>query len=82
MLILKPATEERVVRKVRAGTFGSEDDVVRAGLDLLEALERDRSDVQRAVAEAQEQLDRGEFVSADESRRRTSALLDSLRPEK
>lgn len=75
MLKVKPATEKRVAEKVRTGAFESEDDVVREGLELIEAREAFR----QAVAEGQAELDRGEYVTRDESRRRMAELADRYR---
>ena len=76
MLKLKKATEQRVADKVRAGSFQSEDDVVRHGLDLIEAQEAFR----QAVAEGEAQLDRGEYVTAEQSQQRIRAVIERHRP--
>jgi Arc/MetJ-type ribon-helix-helix transcriptional regulator len=76
MLKLKKATEQRIASKVRAGSFQSEDDVVCQGLDLIEAREAFR----QAVAEGEAQLDRGEYVTAEQSRQRIRAVIERHRP--
>lgn len=75
MLKVKPTTEQRVAEKVRTGAFQSEDDVVREGLELIDAREAFR----QAVAEGQAQLDRGEHVTREESRRRMAEIADHYR---
>ena len=80
MLKLKPALEERVTEKVRSGSFSSADELIETTLDAYEQQERDRESIQRAIAEGQAQLDRGEYVSAEESRRRTRDIIDRYRP--
>jgi Arc/MetJ-type ribon-helix-helix transcriptional regulator len=76
MLKLNKATEQRVADKVRAGAFRNEDEVVRCGLDLIEAQEAFR----RAVAEGEAQLDRGEYVTAEQSQERIRAVIERHRP--
>lgn len=72
---LKSETEMRLRQKVASGDFSSEDDVVRAGLDLLE----DSEALQRAVAEGEAQIAAGEIVTASQSRTRSQELLDKFR---
>lgn len=72
---LKKETEERVREKVASGTFSSEDEVVRAGLELIE----DSEALQKAVAEGEAQIASGQVLTASESRARSQALLDKLR---
>lgn len=76
MLKLQKTTEQRVADKVRAGGFQSDDDVVREGLDLIEAREAFR----QAVAAGEAELDRGEYVTAEQSRQRIMAVIERHRP--
>ena len=64
-------TEQRVKAKVASGGYGSEDDVVQAGLESLEEGEA----LRKAIAEAEQQIARGQVVSETESRRRTKEVL-------
>ncbi len=68
-------TEQRVKEKVASGHFGSEEDVIQAGLESLDEGEGLRA----AIAEAELQISRGQIVTESESRRRTKELLEQLR---
>lgn len=76
MLKINKATEQRIADKVRDGAFRSDDEVVSRGLDLIEAQEAFR----RAVEEGEAQLDRGEFVTATQSRERIREIIERHRP--
>jgi Arc/MetJ-type ribon-helix-helix transcriptional regulator len=83
MLKTKPATEERVAAQVRRGAFESEDDVVAASLDLLEQQQGtiDRTALRAAIEEGEAARARGEFVTAEESRRSRRAIIERYRPK-
>ena len=67
-------TEKRLREKVDSGTYSSAEDVVQAGLELLDEGE----ELAAAIAEAEEQFARGEIVTESESRARTQKLLAEL----
>lgn len=73
---LSKQTEEEVEAKVRSGIYRSADEVIQEGLALIEAREAFR----KAVAEGEAELDRREYVSAAESRRRVRAIIERHRP--
>jgi len=75
-VILTKQTEEDVEARVRAGHYQSADEVIQEGLALIEAREAFR----QAVAAGEAELDRGEYVTAEESRRRVRAIIDRRRP--
>jgi Arc/MetJ-type ribon-helix-helix transcriptional regulator len=83
MLKTKPATEERIAAQVRRGAFESEDDVIAASLDLLEQQQGtiDRVALRAAIEEGEAARARGEFVSAEESRRSRQAIIERHRPK-
>lgn len=83
MLKTKPATEERIAAQVRRGAFKSEDDVIAASLDLLEQQQGtiDRAALRAAIEEGEAARARGEFVSAEESRRSRQAIIERYRPK-
>ncbi|MEK7188104.1 MAG: type II toxin-antitoxin system ParD family antitoxin [Patescibacteria group bacterium] len=68
-------TEQEIEEKVRSGGYQSADELIQEGLALIEAREAFR----RAVAEGQAELDRGEYVTREESRRRMAELADRYR---
>jgi putative addiction module CopG family antidote len=68
-------TEERLKEKIASGRYESEEDVIQAGLERLDEAEALRT----AIAEAEEQIVRGQVVTETESRRRTKELLDQFR---
>jgi len=72
---LSKETEDRLREKMTSGRYTSEDEVVRAGLDLLE----DSEALCQAVAEGDAQLARGEVVTESESRTRIKKLFADLR---
>jgi len=71
---LTKETEDRLREKLTSGPYTSEDEVVRAGLDLLEHSEA----LRKAVAEGDAQLARGQVVTESESRRRIEKLFADL----
>ena len=73
MLKLNKATNQRVADKVRTGALRNDDEVVRRGLDLIEAF-------RRTVAEGEAQLDRGEYVTVEQSQQRIRAVIERHRP--
>ena len=75
-LNLTAQTEKEVEAKVRSGGYRSADDVIQEGLALLDAREAFR----QAVAEGEAELDRGEYVTAEESRGRVRAIIERHRP--
>lgn len=83
MLKTKPATEERIAAQVRRGAFESEDDVIAASLDLLEQQQGtiDSAALRAAIEEGDAARARGEFVSAEESRRSRQAIIERYRPK-
>jgi putative addiction module CopG family antidote len=83
MLKTKPATEERIAAQVRRGAFESADDVIAASLDLLEQQQGtiDRVALRAAIEEGEAARARGEFVSAEESRRSRQAIIERYRPK-
>jgi antitoxin ParD1/3/4 len=66
---LRPETEAMIAEKLRAGKYSTPDDVVRAGLELLDDAERasnvELQSVRRKIAVGIEQLDRGEGLDGD-----------------
>lgn len=74
-ITLSKKTEERLKEKIASGRYESEEDVIQAGLERLDEAEALRA----AIAEAEEQLARGQVVTETESRRRTKELLDQFR---
>jgi putative addiction module CopG family antidote len=75
-LNLSKEIEQEVEAKVRSGGYRSADEVIQEGLALIEAREVFR----QAVAEGEAELDRGEYVTAEESRRRVRAIIERHRP--
>ena len=61
---LKKETEERLREQVASGTFRSEEDVVRAGLELIE----DSEALRKAVDEGEAQIAVSQIITASESR--------------
>ncbi len=72
---LTEETEKRLKAKVTSGAYDSEEDVVQAGLALLDESEA----LRKAIAEAEEQFARGEVVTESESRARIQSLFDELK---
>jgi antitoxin ParD1/3/4 len=66
---LRRETEEQIEQRIKSGKYASADDVVLAGLALLEAREhskqRDLDQVREKIAEGLAQLDRGEGADGD-----------------
>ncbi len=64
-ITLKPDLEKRVQEKVRSGAYRSPEEVIMAGLSLLEHRDQKlaalRADLQIGI----DQLDRGEGIDAD-----------------
>lgn len=83
MLKTKPATERRIAAQLRRGAFASEDDVVAASLDLLERQQEaiDREALRAAIEEGEDARARGDFVTAEESRRSRRAIIERYRPK-
>ncbi len=75
-LNLSKETEQEVEAKVRSGGYQSADEVILEGLALIEA----RAAFRQAVAAGEAQLDRGEYVTAEESRRRVRTIIERHRP--
>ncbi len=71
---LTKETEDRLKQKVASGPYASEDEVVRAGLNLLEESEA----LRMAIEEGERQLARGQVVTESESRTRIKKLLVGL----
>ena len=71
---LSKETEDRLREKVTSGPYTSEDEVIRAGLDLLE----DSEALCKAVAEGEAQLARGQVVTESESRTRIKKVFADL----
>jgi predicted transcriptional regulator len=83
VLKTKPATEERNAAQLRRGSFEREDDVIAASLDLLEQQQGtvDRAVLRAAIEESEAARARGDFVTAEESRRSRQAIIDRYRPK-
>ena len=64
-LKLRPETVKRIEERMRDGRYPSADDVVEAGLTLLE--ERDLHRVRTSIAEGLGQARRGELIDGDEA---------------
>ena len=68
-ITLRPETEKQIEDRMKAGRYPSPDDVVKAGLRLLEERERDQhealTEVRDKIAVGLAQLKRGEVVDAD-----------------
>ena len=66
---LKPSLERRVVARVERGGYKSAEALVYTAIEQLidsdEAEEANRADIQRRVAAADQQIDRGQFVEYD-----------------
>jgi putative addiction module CopG family antidote len=75
-VILTKETEREIEAKIRSGDYQTPDAVIREGLALIEA----RDAFRRAVAAGEAELDRGEYVTAEESRRRVRAVIERHRP--
>ena len=68
-ITLRPETERQIEDRMKAGRYPSPDDVVKAGLRLLEEREREHqealSEVRDQIAVGLGQLKRGEGIDAD-----------------
>ena len=86
-ITLKPEIEKRIADQMKAGGFASADDVVEAGLALLEQLtpasEDDPKRVKADIAEGLEQARRGELIDGEQAlaeRRRRRAQRQQQTP--
>ena len=68
-IVLRPETEKQIEDRMKAGRYPSADDVLKAGLRLLEERERDHqealTEVRDKIAAGLGQLKRGEGIDAD-----------------
>ncbi|HEY8746593.1 MAG TPA: hypothetical protein VIM11_01370 [Tepidisphaeraceae bacterium] len=68
---LKPETEKQIQERLGVSGFASADDVICAGLRLLDERSREHeeglNEVRRKIAVGLEQLDRGESFDGDEA---------------
>jgi len=61
-LSLSKETEQEVEAKVRSGAYRSADEVIREGLELIDA----REELRKAIADGAAQLDRGEGIPGEQ----------------
>jgi antitoxin ParD1/3/4 len=80
-LILTEELEHLIQRKVESGDYASASEVVREALQLLDAYDelqkRRVEDLGRKLDEGLAQLDRGEGIDGEESRRRLKGEVGS-----
>lgn len=67
------------MQKAKTQLAGAASSIPTSSIDCLVRTPADKAALRTAIAEGQASLDRGEIVSAAESRRRTRALLDHYR---
>jgi len=68
-ITLRPETERRIAEQMRVGRYASADDVIEAGLALLEQLapasDEDLERIRAGITEGLEQARRGELIDGD-----------------
>jgi len=76
-----PAIEKRIAAQVHRGAFENEAEVIAAALDLLEQQQGaiDRVALRAAIEEGEAARARGEFATAEESRRSRHAIIERHR---
>lgn len=79
---LTPELERKVDEKINTGLYTSASELVREALRLFfqyeEVRQRQIEDLNRGIDQAMRELDRGEGLSPDESRRRLRTKRDQL----
>jgi antitoxin ParD1/3/4 len=82
---LTPELEKMVEEKVKTGRYTSASEVVREALRLFsdyeEARQRGILELNRKIEEGLAQASRGEFITGEDSRRRTRAVRSKLAPK-
>ena len=85
-LQLESKTEARIQERIRTGKYATPNDVVLAGLNLLEQHERaratDLANIRGQVASGLQQLDRGEGLDGEEVFAELLAGLEEQRDSK
>lgn len=83
-VILTAELEHLIQRKLDSGDYASASEVVREALQLLDAydelLKRRVEDLGRKIDEGIAQLDRGEGIAGEDSRRRLKAEVGTRAP--